>query len=327
MNAPTDWLITTAGQGSAVLLVWSWQAAVLLLCVWVGLKICQAKASALRHQVWLFGLIAVAALPLCAKLAQRFPALQPSGAALRYAPVMIYVIEAPRVVIEAEPLAPAQALPAARPAIPTAKISIVRPLLFTIWLLGALAMTARLLMSCIRLRRIRDGAPPVRPADLGCAENEAPTMGKISLRLSPDIRSPLLAGVFRPAILLPADIVAWTTPAERAAIIQHELAHVARRDPLVNLFQTTLQVVFFFHPLVRYACRQMRLEREMACDDQVVSLGASAATYAESIIKVAERGIASEPAFNGRHQLAFISDKQILKRRIDMILNNDRTRV
>src|SRR5262245_26982062 len=327
MNAPTDWLITTAGQGAAGLLVWSWQATVLLLCLWAGLKICRAKASALRHQVWLFGLIAVAALPLCAKLAQRFPALQPSGATLRYAPVMSYVIEAPRVVIEAEPLAPAQTLPAARPTIPTAKTSVVRPLLFTIWLICALAMTARLLMSCSRLRRIRDGAPPVRLADLGFTEDEALMMGKISLRLSPDIRTPFLTGVFRPAILLPADIVAWTTPAERAAIIQHELAHVARRDPLVNLFQTTLQVVFFFHPLVRYACRQMSLEREMACDDRVVSLGASAATYAESILKVAERSVAADLAFHGRHQLAFISDKQILKRRIDMILNNDRTRV
>src|SRR5262249_49193433 len=127
MNAPTDWLITTAGQGAAVLLVWSWQAAVLLLCVWVGLKICRAKASALRHQVWLLGWIAWGALPLCAKLAQRFPALKHWGGALRYAPAMIYVIEEPRVVIEAEPLAPAQALPAAKPAIPTAKTSIVRP--------------------------------------------------------------------------------------------------------------------------------------------------------------------------------------------------------
>src|SRR5262252_10901832 len=88
-------------------------------------------------------------------------------------------------------------------------------------------------------------------------------------------------------------------PAERAAIIQHELAHVARRDPLVNLFQTALQVIFFFHPPVRYACRQMSLEREMACDDRVVSLGASAAAYAERILKVAERSLAAEPAFNG----------------------------
>lgn len=103
MNTPTDWLITTAGQGAAGLLGWSWQATVLLLCVWLGLKICRAKAPALKHQVWLFGLVAVAALPLCAKLAQRFPGLQPAGATLRYAPVISYVIEAPRIVIEAEP--------------------------------------------------------------------------------------------------------------------------------------------------------------------------------------------------------------------------------
>jgi beta-lactamase regulating signal transducer with metallopeptidase domain len=327
MNAPTDWLITTAGQGAAGLLAWSWQAMVLLLCVWLGLKICRAKAPALKHQVWLFGLVAVAALPLCAKLAQRFPALQPAGATLRYAPVMSYVIEAPRIVIEAEPLATAQVSPPVKTVAPTAKISTLGPLLFTIWLHGALVVTVRLLMSCIRLRRIRDGAPPVRPGDLGCTENEALMMGKISLRLSPEIRSPLLTGVFRPAILLPADIVAWTTPAERAAIIQHELAHVARRDPLVNLFQTALHVIFFFHPLVRYACRQMSLERELACDDRVVSLGANAATYAESILKVAERSVAAGLAFNGRHQLAFISQKQMLKRRIEMILNNDRTRV
>jgi beta-lactamase regulating signal transducer with metallopeptidase domain len=240
---------------------------------------------------------------------------------------MSYVIEAPRIVIEAEPLATAQVSPPAKTVAPTAKTFTLGPLLFTIWLHGALVVMVRLLMSCIRLRRIRNGAPPVRPADLGCTENEALMMGKISLRLSPEIRSPLLTGVFRPAILLPADIVAWTTPAERAAIIQHELAHVARRDPLVNLFQTALHVIFFFHPLVRYACRQLSLERELACDDRVISLGANAANYAESILKVAERSVAAGLTFNGRHQLAFISHKQMLKRRIEMILNNDRTRV
>jgi beta-lactamase regulating signal transducer with metallopeptidase domain len=327
MNAPTDWLITTASQGAAGLLVWSWQAMVLLACVWLGLKICRAKAPDLRHQVWLIGLVAVAALPLCAKLAQRFPALQPAGTTLRYAPIMSYVIDAPRVVIEAEPIATAQVSPPAKPAAPTAKTSIVRPLLFTIWMLGALVMTARLLTSCIRMRRVRDGALSISPADLGFTGNDALMMGKMSLRLSTEIRSPLLTGVFRPAILLPADIAAWTTPAERAAIIQHELAHVARRDPLVNLFQTSLQAIFFFHPLVRYACRQMSLERELACDDRVVNLGANADTYAESILKVAERSVAANLAFNGRHQLSFISHKQILKRRIEMILNNDRSRL
>jgi hypothetical protein len=82
MNSPTDWLIATAGQIAAGLLVWSWQAVVLLACAWIGLKIFRAKAPALRHQVWLIGLVAVAALPLCSKVAQRFPELRPEGTAL-----------------------------------------------------------------------------------------------------------------------------------------------------------------------------------------------------------------------------------------------------
>src|SRR5215475_2812959 len=64
MNAPTDWLITTAGQSAAGLLIWSWQALALLALAWLALKICRMKSPALRHQVWLIGLVAVAALPL-----------------------------------------------------------------------------------------------------------------------------------------------------------------------------------------------------------------------------------------------------------------------
>ncbi|HKQ74485.1 MAG TPA: M56 family metallopeptidase, partial [Blastocatellia bacterium] len=118
---------------------------------------------------------------------------------------------------------------------------------------------------------------------------------------------------------------------ERCAMLRHELAHVARRDHYVNLFQTVLGVVFFFHPLARYACRQLSVEREMACDDHVVSTGAEAETYAESIIKAAERSIAPIGALagapGGASQIALFSARQLLERRIEMILNKDRTRV
>ena len=146
--------------------------------------------------------------------------------------------------------------------------------------------------------------------------------GKVDLRLSSNVDSPLLCGAFHPTILLPADIAEWTSPSERSAMIQHELAHVERLDPLVNLFQTALRMIFFFHPLVRYGCRQLGLERELACDDRVVALGAHAETYAEGLLKVAERSLAP----GAGHQLAFFSTKQILERRIEMILNNNRVR-
>jgi hypothetical protein len=62
--ALTDWLIITGVKGATALLVWSWQALAMLAVVWPALKILRMKSPALRHQVWLFGLVAVAAPPL-----------------------------------------------------------------------------------------------------------------------------------------------------------------------------------------------------------------------------------------------------------------------
>ena len=138
-------------------------------------------------------------------------------------------------------------------------------------------------------------------------------MGEVSLRLSPEVSSPLLCGVFRPTILMPADIADWTTPDERAAMIRHELAHVNRRDPLINLFQAAFSVIFFFHPLVHYACRQLSLEREMACDDRVVASGVAAEVYAAGILKAAERSVIAVGAPSGAHQLAIFGARQILE--------------
>ncbi len=332
MNASTDWLITTASQGAAGLLVWSWQALALLAIDWLALKICRMKSPALRHQVWLFGLVAMATLPLSSKAVQRFSSLQPASQVLNY------VIEAPRVVIDFAPQLPAQTLPetaperaaavfpTASPVKATAKTPIGPSLLFALWVIGALITLSRLATNHLSLRRAIRQAQSVHSADLDCDESIILITSEVSLRLSSEVRSPILCGVFRPTILLPADIAGWTTPDERAAMIQHELAHVERRDPLINLFQTALSVIFFFHPLVRYACRQLSLEREMACDDRVVAMGATAEVYAAGILKAAERSITAVGTPSGAHQLALFSARQILERRLEMILNKDRAR-
>jgi beta-lactamase regulating signal transducer with metallopeptidase domain len=331
MNAPTDWLITTAGQGAAGLLAWSWQAMVLLACVWLGLKICRAKAPALRHQVWLFGLIVVATLPLQSIVVRSLPSPRARG------PVLTYVVEAPQIVIDLAPRPPAQTLPEAAPN-KTATASAVKATaktptvphslfagLFAAWVIGALIMMARLTKTHFDMRRALRSAQSMHPSDLDCGESACSTRGRVGLRLSAEISSPVLCGVFRPTILLPADVGDWTTPLERAAMIRHELAHVERRDPLINLFQAALSVIFFFHPLVRYACRQLSLEREMACDDRVVASGVAAEDYAAGILKAAERGVA-RGAPRGAHQLAIFGARQILERRLEMILNTDRSR-
>jgi beta-lactamase regulating signal transducer with metallopeptidase domain/ketosteroid isomerase-like protein len=320
MNMLTNPFVTASAKGAAWMLMWSWQAAVLIACVWAGLKIFRVKSPALRHQVWLFALIAVAAMPILSGVVQNLPLPQPSNRALSYA------VELPRIVVTND-AAPAVQTPSPAASVrPSTKKPIILSLSFALWLAGVCAFVMKAAINGVRLRRLRAGARCVSLADLDCDECDCEALrnGKAPLALSDEIRSPILLGVLRPMIVFPADIASWTSPMERRAMLRHELAHVGRQDHYVNLFQTVLGAIFFFHPLARYASRQLTLEREMACDDHVVGSGAEAETYAESIIKAAERGIGAP---RGAHQLALFPARQILERRIEMILNKDRARV
>src|SRR5205085_5090502 len=77
-------------------------------------------------------------------------------------------------------------------------------------------------------------------------------------------------------------------------------------------------IIFFFHPLVRFALRQLSVERELACDERVISLGASPALYAESLLKAARR-LFSPPFASA--SVSFASRKT-LQKRIDNIMNS-----
>src|SRR5215813_5532272 len=323
MNALINPFVMASSKGAAWLLVWSWQAAVLLACVWVGLKFFRVKSPALRHQVWLFALIAVVAMPALSGVVPKLPLPQPNYKALSYA------VELPRIVVTNDAAPVVQNPSRAVRARPSVKRPIILGLSFAAWLAGALILVAMAARNVVRLRRMKAGARRASLADLDCDECDCDALraGKVSLALSDDIRSPILLGVLRPMIVFPSDIAAWTSPTERCAMLRHELAHVERRDHYVNFFQTILGAIFFFHPLARYACRQLAMEREIACDDQVIGSGAEAETYAESIIKAAERSIALAGSPRGGRQLALFSARQILERRIEMILNKERIRI
>jgi beta-lactamase regulating signal transducer with metallopeptidase domain len=300
-----------AHAGATWLLAWSWQALLLLGAVWLMLKVSRVQAPILRHQIWLVGLLTVALLPLCSLVASRWPKPQVDETAY------IYWLEWPQTVTAPTPVAAVKAVPETITVATHDWHYLLGPLAFLAWLLGFGWALLRFGAGVIATSRLRRSARIVSLAELDCGLTERGRVG-----LSPDTQSPMLTGLLRPLILLPADIMSWTNADERRAMVQHELAHLERRDHYVNALQSLLSAVFFFHPLVRFACRQMTLERELACDDRVVSLGADSATYAESILKVAERNIVPR----GLHQPAFFSTQQLLERRLTMILNPDRLR-
>src|SRR5579862_2795045 len=112
---------------------------------------------------------------------------------------------------------------------------------------------------------------------------------KVTLAISDELRVPTAIGFFRPMIILPKWALAELPAEELSAILIHELAHLKRWDDCTNLAQKLLRAIFFFNPAICWIENRLSLEREMACDDVVLSRTADPVVYARSLVAVAER--------------------------------------
>ena len=97
---------------------------------------------------------------------------------------------------------------------------------------------------------------------------------------------PFTCGFLRPTLVVPASALAWTDDRIRVVLL-HELAHVARRDCLVQAIVQAACAVYWFHPLAWVGARHLRAERERACDDLVLAAGTRSAAYAEHLLDIA----------------------------------------
>ena len=99
---------------------------------------------------------------------------------------------------------------------------------------------------------------------------------------------PLLVGLMRPRIVLPADFFTRYNALEQELILTHEAVHLRRHDGAANLLTTLLQTVFWFNPLLHFAARRVRLDQELACDAAVMAQHPdSRSAYASAILKAA----------------------------------------
>jgi beta-lactamase regulating signal transducer with metallopeptidase domain len=100
------------------------------------------------------------------------------------------------------------------------------------------------------------------------------------------VEVPTVVGWLRPVILVPACALAGLSAAQLEAIIAHELAHVRRHDYLVNLLQSFVEALLFYHPAVWYVSRRARAEREHACDDLAVEATGDVLVYARALAEL-----------------------------------------
>jgi hypothetical protein len=99
----------------------------------------------------------------------------------------------------------------------------------------------------------------------------------------------MVVGHLKPIILLPIGTITGLSPEQLEAILAHELAHIARHDFLVNILQSVVDIVFFYHPGIWWISKVIREEREHCCDDLAVAYNKDSLTFAKALAQLQER--------------------------------------
>ncbi len=163
------------------------------------------------------------------------------------------------------------------------------PYLTLLWGLGVLLLTLRLLGGVwvsARLGRRGQLAPARYQQRLLELSRHLGIKASVRLLESRAVAVPVVAGWLKPVILLPSSALSGLTPLQLEMILAHELAHVRRRDPLVNALQHLVETALFYHPAVWWVSHVMRQERESCCDDVATRLCGDPLAYAETLARL-----------------------------------------
>ena len=309
--------------------VWkmSWQVAILAALVWIVCRLASKAPAAWRHALWIVVLVKFFMPPVVhfpSQLAfwQTAGRAKPQPAIIRTLPTphgsaSPAGVELPHSSTSLQPGDPALSSVAA------GAVSDFASVLGVIWVVGAAAMAVLLLVRFLRQARLVRASSAASGSMIRLL---AECAGRLRLRRVPAVRvsdnarTPMVAGVFRPMIVLPTGILDSCSDTHLRAILLHELAHVKRHDMLILWLHQLAQIVFFFHPGVWLAGHELKKERELACDEMVLSTSAIRATdYAAgyvSVLKLANSAPVTSTS------LAMAEPFELEKRRITMILGN-----
>ena len=278
------------------LLIASVVAALLTLLVWAIVKVARIEGSVYRHMIWLYVLVSIVTLPaiwlhgpkldLKVLPAKEFPAksrLAPAAMSRSYYNTRVEPARSTPTQMRSPRLLSTTGISNADPSRPFP----IKAVLAGLWLVGTVFMFIRLLIGWFRLRRFYLAAEPVSgDRRIGDMYGE-----KLKILLTSRIDCPVCFGILHPVIMLPPEMYINATPGEIQMVLNHELAHIERRDCLTNLFQRIIEAVFFFHPLVWYASSQLTQQREQICDNYVIEKGARIMDYTKFLSRIAESGL------------------------------------
>ncbi|MGB2714656.1 MAG: M56 family metallopeptidase, partial [Vicinamibacterales bacterium] len=276
------------------------KASLVLMSAAVATHILRRASAALRHLIWTIALVSALLMPMLSLALPRWQFPLVTVASSEMPPVSdAKALRAPAISRERDlPTTPSVAASAsidsATPARDTfwtrlSNMTFERALL-GIWALGVLLIIARVVIGVIavqwmarRGQRVLD-APWMKMAVQ--LASEVGVSSNITFLRNRGASMPMACGVLRPAVLMPEEADEWPTDRLRIVLL-HELAHVKRHDCLTHLVAQVACAFHWFNPLAWMAARQVRTERERACDDLVLAAGTRGPDYADQLLEIA----------------------------------------
>ena len=293
--------------------------AVAALCAWL----LRGTTARYRHLLWVAALTFSFGLPVltCSHLLggaffseQPRAPVRPDGVVFAPAPQLISDMQA------SLPTAPPTVLKEAAPFIVinmnVAAVVVALYLLFLCYRSGKLCMAWRRARSLRRSARLIDLPEHVRTT---FSESQT-ALGAPRVRIlcSASVPAPIAAGGFNQLIILPEQLLMETDRGVLTTAIGHELAHVLRRDYLLNLIYELFSLPLSFHPATALVKRRIRETRELSCDELVIEKLLDATVYARSLVNLA--GSAVNLSRPGTTITVGIADADILEERVMTIL-------
>lgn len=227
------------------------------------------------------------ALPDEQTLTENFDVPPENLPSLEYAPVPVVAVDTVIVTDEPDDLEPS-----ALPGYANGNSQRVLGFLVLVWAVGVCLLSLRLVFGWIMMMRVRrTGLSAIQThVQAMCTSlcSSMPVRKSVQVFESAIVQVPAVVGWLRPLILVPAKFVTGLSDEELRAILAHELAHIRRRDYLVNLGQIFVENLLFYHPVVWWLSSRIRQEREYCCDDIAAEVCGSRVMIARALATLAE---------------------------------------
>ena len=169
------------------------------------------------------------------------------------------------------------------------------PVATLVWIAGVLILSLRPLAGCFHVRKLkRFGQTTLAEPTLLACDKLSKRLGirrAVKFAQSSLVEVPTVIGYLKPVVLLPVSTITGLSAAELELILAHELAHVRRHDYIVNLAQTVVEALLFYHPGMWWVSSQIRRERENCCDDVVVAISGDRATYIRALAQLEQQRV------------------------------------